>query len=170
MDREIRIDMDFLSNHDGNCRTLSALRFNVCDDAAHPMAYLDLTMASRGCLVVNPNARNIVFRPIDRALYGSNGGRRCDLMLRTVDCSEFCFVELKDWKVSGWFVDGLEQLKNTLADFIASHPNVFQGAKFRSAYVVNMVHGFSRSHKEVMRNFVRKYHTILRTQQPVRFR
>lgn len=166
--RLLKGGMDFLSNHDGRCQSVSAVQFKVCDDSAHPMAYLDLTLSSRGCLVENPNVRDIIFRPIDRALYGSSGGRRCDLMLRDSNCSELCFVELKDWMVGGWFNDAVEQVENTIADFLIAHKGVFDNAHYKSAYVINLVHGFSRSHKEKMRDFVRKYHVILRTEQPIR--
>ena len=160
--------VDFLSNHDGNCRTVSAQSFKVCDDQQHPMSYLDLSGSARGADVKNDASRELIFRPVDRALYGSTGGRRCDLMLRTAGNDRLCFVELKDWKVSGWLADGVEQLENTLQDFEASHPGVLMAAPCRSAYVVNIArHGFSRVHSATMRDFVRKYHVILRTTQPI---
>ena len=160
--------VDFLSNHDGHCRAVSSRNFKVCDDQAHPMAYLDETGSARGADVRNDASRQVIFRPVDRALYGSAGGRRCDLMLMTAERDQLCFVELKDWRVSGWLADGVEQIENTLTDFESSHPGVLFSTRHRSAYVVNVARkGFSRTHSEVMRNFVRKHHVILRVTQPI---
>lgn len=160
--------VDFISNHDGNCQSVSARSFMVCDDQAHSMAYLDLACTGSGAVVKNDALKDLIFRPIDRALYGSNGGKRCDLMLRTVNKNQLCFVELKDWHVSGWLADGVEQIENTLRDFELSHPGVLNAAHYRSAYVVNLARrGFSRTHLGVMRSFVRKYHVILRVSQPI---
>lgn len=160
--------VDFLSNNDSNCQMVSARSFKVCDDQQHPMSYLDLTGSARGAEVRNEASRELIFRPVDRALYGSTGGRRCDLILRTIGNDRLCFVELKDWKVSGWLADGVEQLENTLQDFEASHPGVLKAALYRSAYVVNIArHSFSRVHSATMRDFARKHHVILRTTQPI---
>jgi len=160
--------VDFLSNRDGECQRVSARSFKVCADQSHPMSYLDLTGSARGAAVSNEDSLELIFRPVDRALYGSTGGRRCDLMLRTADRDRLCFVELKDWCVSGWLADGVEQIKNTLRDFESSHPGVLLSAHYRSAYVVNVAHrGFSRTHLEVMRNFAREHHVILRVTQPI---
>ena len=89
-------------------------------------------------------------------------------MLRDSNCTELCFVELKDRMVGGWVADGVEQLENTIDDFVMAHKSVFDNAQHRAAYVINLVHGFSRSHKEKMRDFVRKHRVILRTEQPIK--
>ncbi len=163
--------IDFLNNHDGLCKSISLDGFWICDDDLHPYAYLDVLSSARGCRVLNGAMKRLVFRPVDKALYSNADHCRCDALLRTDNMDQFYFVELKDWVVSGWYKHGIEQLETTIEDFRQSHPGVLDAAKYRSAYVVNIrKHKFVRTHIETMRNFVRKYHVLLRETQPIEIR
>jgi len=163
--------IDFLNNHDGLCNSISLGRFWICDDETHPYAYLDISSSASGCEVLNSAMKSLVFRPVDKALYSSADHCRCDALLRTNSMDQFYFVELKDWVASGWYKHGVEQLEATIEDFRQAHPGILDAAKYRSAYVVNIrKHKFVRTHIETMRNFVRKYHVLLRETQPIEIR
>ena len=151
--------------------SISLGRFWICDDKSHPYAYVDDLSSARGCEVLNSEMKSLVFRPVDRTLYSSADHCRCDALLRTNNMDQFYFVELKDSVEPGWYKHGVEQLEATIEDFCQAHPGILNAAKYRSAYVVNIrKHGFSRTHIETMRNFVRKHHVLLRETQPIEIR
>ena len=159
---------DFLTDHDGRCQLIDAEFFSVCDTDERSPACIGECDFDRGCRVSNPQRRALVFRPVDRALYSNADSCRCDALLRTEDMSQFFFIELKDWNAPGWYKHGVEQVAATIDDFNAAHPGVLMSARKRAAYVVNIRRkGFSRAHSEIMRNFVRSYHVVLRETQPV---
>ncbi len=148
---------DFFCPPDEKCINTSAVRMYLYDTAENkPVVMSESLLSGRPVVVENPTMQPVVFRPIDKVVYGSDDPRRGDVFLHTKDRIQLYFVELKLWHVAGWFKDGLEQLKNVVLDFISSHRDVFISAVVRRAYICNPYRPrFAYSHAEDIRDFHR---------------
>ena len=149
---------DFFSPPDDQCVKTSAGRVYLYDSAdENPVVLSESVLHGRPVVVENPTSQAIIFRPIDKVIYGPRDGRRSDVFMHTKDRRQFYFVELKLWHVPGWFKSGLEQLKNVISDFVSLHGELVARAKIRRAYICNPYHPrFAFSRAEAIRDFRRK--------------
>ena len=138
----------------------SAVKFGLCDDAppaANP-AYIDEINKTEWIGIVNnPKSIGVSFHPIDHCvdLRRANGGQaqRCDGLLKYGN-NNIHFIELKDRMdidthttssgkiVLSWLEKGIEQLKETIKQFIAYNDQT--SYSFQDCYVCN---------KQVFRKF-----------------
>ena len=84
----------------------SAMLFGICDDGANekPPAYLDYTDISKWIAIVNnPNARDIVFRPIDNCI----PILKIDILHIKSLIGDDCFEPMKDKNESASRADGM---------------------------------------------------------------
>lgn len=148
---------DFFCPPDSDCQIASASKMYLYDGGDESPAVLSAMPTEKlSVSVVNASAVPYVFRPVDKAIYGSSDHRRGDVFFHTINRRHLIFAELKFWHVPGWFKDGIDQLKATIGDFIAAHPDVFEASTLRRAYVCNPYHPrFAHSYAESIRDFHR---------------
>lgn len=148
---------DFFDPPDAQCMNTSARRMYLYDGSGTTPAVLLITpTGERPVIVENQSGLSYVFRPVDKAVYGSGDSKRSDVFFHTVDRRQLVFAELKLWHVSGWFKEGVGQLKSVVLDFISAHPAVVESSRIRRAYVCNPHHPrFAYSRAEEIRDFHR---------------
>ncbi len=120
----------------------SDLEFGIYDPGNAQPAFTTINPLMYHAKVVNPTAQILQFVPIDHNLNicRANGDLEstCDGMLYNAT-SYLAFIELKD-KESGWASEAVEQLRNTIAYFVANHNS--DDFKRRFAYAVNVKHPY----------------------------
>jgi len=154
---------DFFYPADTACTISSARCAYLYDSNGTAPAVLSEQILS-GCPVMidNPGARQYVFRPIDKVVYGPMDGKRGDVFLHTPDRLELIFAELKLWHVPGWFKAGVAQLKCVIRDFISAHRSTLEASRIRKAYVCNPYRAkFAYSYAEEIRDFRRETRFVL---------
>ena len=161
---------DFFNPPDEQCVNTSAARAYLYDsEDGEPVALSEMILHGRPVVIENPTLQRIVFRPVDKILYGPRDKRRGDVFMHTKDRRQLYFVEMKLWRVSGWFKSGLEQLRNVVLDFLASHGEIVAEALIRRAYICNPYRPrFAFSHAEAIRDFHRETCFVLHPEGSVK--
>ena len=155
--------LDFFIPPDDQCVKVSAPVSYLYDgEGDAPAIISEVVLRNNPVVVENPGMLMVVFRPIDKGVYGPGDPKRGDVFLHTVDRLRLYFVELKLWRVSGWFKVGVEQLKSVITAFNSMHSDVSRRALVRRAYICNPHRpSFAYSHANEIRDFRRETNFVL---------
>lgn len=148
--------IDFFNPPDDQCQITSASKLYLRDGNGDDPADLSEEKTEHSVDVDNPQRMEVVFRPVDKVLYGPSDSKRADVFMHTTDRSQLYFIELKHRHAPGWFNEAVVQLKSVIGDFTVSHGSVCERAQVRRAYVCNVFHSrFAYSRSEDLRDFRR---------------
>ena len=155
--------IDFFCIPEDQCKATNNGRMYLYDgENDAPAVLLESPTESRPILVENPSGLSYVFRPVDKVVYGPQDPKRGDVFFHTTDKLQLYFAEVKLWHVSGWFKEGVHQLKSVVMDFIGAHPEVYGSSLLRRAFLCNPYHPrFAYSHANEIRDFRRETRFVL---------
>lgn len=162
--------LDFFDPPDASCLNTSMKMAYLYDGAGTASAVLlAFPRSDRPVVVENPAGASYVFRPIDKVVYGPSDPKRGDVLFHSKDRLQLVFAEVKLWHVSGWFKEGVKQLKRVVLDFIGAHPDVYGSSEIRRAFLCNPYHSrFAYSHADDIRDFRRETRFVLHPEGSVR--
>ena len=149
--------IDFFSPVDSKCVRMTSPQFYLYDDEETKPSYLLEAQVRRDSTpVFNDCGAAVVFRPVDHVLYPEDGQRHCDVFLHDCERKCLCFVEMKCVN-GGWIAEAVGQLRQTIEDFSAAHPDVVAAARHRRAIAANTKHPhFKYAEVARMRDFWNK--------------
>lgn len=161
--------IDFFAPEDSKCACVTSPRFYLYDDEETRPAYLQEEQTRKDSTpVINDCGGTVVFRPVDHVLYPEDAQTHCDVFLHDGDRKCLCFVEMKC--VNGdWIAGAVEQLRQTIEDFKAAHPDAAAAAGHRRAIAANTKHPhFKYAEVARMRDFWNRTRFILYLENLVR--